>query len=296
MEKLVIKKRDKIALWKVNAEQVCPNTVIELEDGIVLLVKVNGQRKVCTKPSFTVNGLLNPGKESKLFGGKKPYGDCELFAVDVSSDFESEWGVAGENAMRCYDEEFDVDAKAVAVGMYKYKIQDYFEFAACFSLGEREEISRTDVREYLRSECVGVVQPYLASKIAAGLRAAQAAMSSFVEDVKFRLNKSFERKGIEIVAFTIKNLDYEPAHLANREALKKAKIGVTIKGVVNDGRRDDISVDKAASEVDIGYINAINGNPNSGEKASAKVYCSRCGEANDSKDNFCHKCGEKLHK
>ena len=295
MEKLIIKKREEIALWKVNAEAVCPNTEIELDDGIVMLVKVEGQRKVCSKTSFTVNSLLNPGKSTKLFGGKKPYSDCELFAVDVSSDFESEWGVAGENAMRCFDTEFEVDAKAVAFGMYKYKIQDYFEFASCFSLGEREEISRADVREYLRSECVGVVQPYLASKIAGGLRAAQASMAGFVEDVKFRLNKSLERKGVEIVAFTIKNLDYEPAHLQNREALKQAKIGVTIKGVVNDGRRDDISVDKAASEVDIGYINALNGN--GGEAASSpKVFCSRCGEANDAKDNFCHKCGEKLHK
>lgn len=294
MEKLVIKKREQIALWKINAEGVCPNTVIEVDDGIVVLVKVEGQRKVCTRTSFTVNSLINPGKNTKLFGGKKAYGNCEIFAVDVSSDFESEWGVAGENAMRCYDDEFEVDAKAVAVGMYKYKIQDYFEFAACFSLGEREEISRTDVREYLRSECVGVVQPYLASKISAGLRAAQAAMSSFVEDIRFRLNKSFERKGIEIVAFTIKNLDYEPSHLINREALKKAKIGVTIKGVVNDGRRDDISVDKAASEVDIGYINALNGKGNA--ESTAKVFCSRCGEANDPKDNYCHKCGEKLHK
>ena len=35
MERIVVKKRKEIALWKVNSEEVCPNTVFEDRKSVV---------------------------------------------------------------------------------------------------------------------------------------------------------------------------------------------------------------------------------------------------------------------
>lgn len=297
MEKLVIKKKNNIACWKVAAEEVCPNTVIELDDGITLLVKLGQERNVCGKTGITVFSLFNFGKKNKVLGGKKPYDNCEIYAIDTSTDFNSEWGLAGGKALNCKDPEFDVDAKAIARGTYQYHIKDYFAFAGCFSFDEKTDITRENVRDYFRTETENIVSPYLAPKVAMGVENATAHIGEYSDEIKYRLNRHLAQKGVEVVSFGIDAIDYEPAHKVHRENLKNAKIGVTIKGVINDGRRDDISVDKEASEIDIGIIKAMNGASDEGTKGSAKkIYCSRCGEANDAAVNYCSRCGEKLHK
>jgi membrane protease subunit (stomatin/prohibitin family) len=142
------------------------------------------------------------------------------------------------------------------------------------------------------------------------IKECQARLGEYSEDMKEELNRHFDSKGITIHSFIVSNLDFEPSHKVNREKLKEAKIGVKIKGVENEGRRDDISVDKAQSEIDIAMIRAEKGtdvymnnnnapanNNNAGNKSSGKkIFCSRCGEANDESVNYCFKCGEKLHK
>ena len=296
MEKLVITKKEGITLWKVACEGIAPNTVVSLENGVMLLVTVDGQRYVCSKSSFTVNSLVNPGKNTKFLGGKKPYADCEIYAVDISSNFKSEWGVAGQYALNSYDEEFGVEAKAVAFGEYSYVVRDFFAFASVFSSKKATEISREDVREYFRSETVSVVVPYLSSKVGGGLKAAQTRLQEYSEDLQYHLNSHFGKNGIEVASFGIVSLDFEPAHKANREALKNAKVGVAIRSVVNEGRRDDISVEKEASEIDIGIINALNGNGTRSAKEARKIKCSRCGEENDGSSNYCYKCGESFGK
>ena len=304
MEKLVIKKRttEEIACWKVPAEGVCPNTVIESESGITLLINVEGESKMTAKNSVIVNSLVNPGKTTKLFGGKKPYQSCEIYAIDMSTEFKSEWGLAGPGAIPCYDAEFEVDAKAVCFGEFFYNIDDFFAFTKCLPLGEKNEISRDDVREYLRSQTTGVAKSYLAGKLAGrDIKDCQAKLSDYSNDIKDQLNKHFDSKGITIHTFLVSNLDFEPTHKMYRDKLKETKIGVKIKGVENEGRRDDISVDKERSEIGIGIIKAIKGtdgdNGSDGAKPAAKkIFCSRCGEANDSSVNYCYKCGEKLHK
>ena len=302
MEKLVIKKRtsEEMACWKVSAEGVCPNTVIETDRGITLLVSVDGNNLMTAKNSFVVNSLVNPGKTTKLFGGKKPYASCEIYAIDMSTEFKSEWGLAGPSALPCYDDEFGVDAKAVCFGEYYYTVDDFYSFTRALPLGEKNEISRDDVREYFRSQTTAVVKSFLSSKVAGkDVKVCQGKLTEYSSDIKDQLNKVFDSKGITVQTFLVSNLDFEPTHKVYREKLKETKIGVKIKEVENDGRRDDISVDKERSEIDIGIIKAINGTDgdSDGKKSSGKkIRCSRCGEENDANDNYCFKCGEKLHK
>ena len=262
------------------------------------------------KSSIVANSLINPGKTTKLFGGKKPYTSCEIFAVDISTEFKSEWGIAGPSAIPCYDAELEVDAKAVCFGEYFYNVDDFFAFVKSLPMGDKTEISRDDVREYFRSQTTGVAKSALMSKLAGrDIKECQAKLAAISDDIKEELNRHFDSKGITIHSFIVSNLDFEPAHKINREKLKEAKIGVKIKGVENEGRRDDISVDKAQSEVDIAYIRAEKGtdvqmhNNNNGcgcdnntKSSGKKVICPRCGEANDEKVNYCYKCGDKLHK
>ena len=303
MEKISIKKRTNIACWKINCDGACPNTVIESEEGITLVVYVENERKITYKRSVTLNGLVNPGKDTKLIGGWKPYTSCEIYAIDMGTEFVSECGFAGADAISCHDPELDVEAKVVCFGEYSYVIDDFFSFIRALPMGDKEEFSKNNVRDFLRSITAGTARSYISSKIAGrDFTSCQALIGEFEEDIKEQLNKSFDSKGITVNSIRL-TIDYEPAHKAAREALKGAKVGVKIKGVVNDGRRDDISVAKAASEVDIGIIKAVKGGDNHDkkehhkeEKNGVKVFCSRCGEPNNSDSNYCKKCGEKLRK
>ena len=300
MEKLVVKKRaaEEMACWKVSAEGVCPNTIVEMDRGLTLLLTIDGKNLMTAKNSFVVNSLLNPGKSAKLFGGKKPYASCEIYAIDISSEFKSEWGLAGPTAIPCYDAEFEVEAKAVCFGEYYYNIDDFYAFTSALSLGEKNEISRNDVREFLRAQTAAVAKSFLTSKIAGkDIKECQGKLSEYSSDILDQLNKNFDSKGITVHSFIVASLDFEPAHKVYREKLKETKIGVKIKSVENEGRRDDISVDKEKSEIDIGIIKAINGTDGEASKSSGKkTRCPRCGEENESGVNYCSRCGEKLTK
>lgn len=302
MEKIIIKKRTNIACWKVPCEGACPNTVIESEEGVTLVIYVEGNRKITSKRSLTFNSLVNPGKDTKLIGGWKPYASCEIYAIDMGTSFVSECGFAGADAISCHDPELDVEAKVVCFGEYTYVVDDFFSFIRSLPMGEKEEFSKNNVRDFLRSITAGTARAYIASKIAGrDLASCQARLGEFQEDIKNELNRSFDSKGITVTAINL-TIDYEPAHKAAREALKGAKVGVKIKGIVNEGRRDDISVAKAESEVDIGIIKAMKGGENgksesrNEEKSTGKIFCSRCGEPNNADSNYCKKCGEKLRK
>ncbi len=303
MEKITIKKRTNIACWKVPCDGACPNTVIESDDGLTLIVYVENDRKITSKHSVTLNSLVNPGKQNKLIGGWKPYTSCEIYAIDMGTEFKSEWGFAGPAAINCFDPDLEVEAKAVCFGEYCYVIDDFFSFIRALPMGDKDEFSKNDVREFLRSITAGTARGYVSAKIAGkDLNACQAHVGEYAEDIKYELNKQFDSKGVTVNSFTI-NLDYEPSHKVAREALKGAKVDVKIKGIVNEGRRDDISVAKAASEVDIGIIKAVKGGDSSKssdhhkeEKNKGKIFCSRCGEPNNTDSNYCKKCGEKLKK
>ena len=300
MEKLTVKKRDNIVCWKVDAEGACPNTLIDIDAGITLLIKADGKSNVCAKSGITLHSLFNPGKTSKLFGGKKAYGSCDIYAVNTTSDFKCEWALAAGKAMNCKDPEFDCEAKAIARGTYMHRIKDYFRFVSNFSFEARVDITRENAREYFRTEAENVISPYLAPKVMAnGVEGVQSHIGEYTEDIKYHLNRHLAERGVEVISFAVDAIDYEPAHKIHREELKKAKIGVTIKGVVNDGRRDDISVDKEASEIEIGLIKAMNGGGNAKKSegdAKPQIICPRCGELNNAGVNYCSRCGEKLGK
>lgn len=287
MEKLIIRKRKEVACFKVMADAVCPNTEIEIDDGLVLVIRVEGEEKMSAKRSFVMNSLINPGKAAKLFGGKKPYSSCEIYAIDTLTEFNSEWGFGGPTAIPCYDADFEVEAKAVCFGEFTYRIDDYFAFVRALPLDEKDEFSRADVREYFRNITVNVVRPYLVGKLAGkNLPDAQSEIQKYSDSIKDRLNDEFDLKGITVNNFAISRLEYENSHIANREALRNAKIDVKIKGVVNEGKRDDISVNRAENEA-----NAIG----SGAQA-ASVRCPRCGEMNSASANYCTRCSEPLRK
>ena len=299
MERLVIKKRsgEELAYWKVECEGAYPNTIVETDMGITTVVKVDGENKITMQRKFTLNSLFNPGHNTKLIGGKKPYKSIEIYAIDMSSEFNCEWGLAGCSALPCFDAEFGVDAKAVCFGEFFYSIDDFFSFLAWLPMGDKEAVSRDDIREFLRSQTSGIVQNHLAALVAnKDIKVCQSKIASVANDIKQELNKVFESKGITVSSFNVSSLDYDPAHKANRATLNAAKMGVKDKSVINEGRRDDITVDKAKSEVDIDYINAINGGKIGETKETAKVRCSRCGELNEQGINYCYKCGESLNK
>ena len=301
-ENLIIKKRSDVTCWKVDTDGVCPNTVITLDDGITLIIKLDAESTVCARSGVVLYSLFNPGKKFKLFGGQKPYENCEIYAVDTANDFSCEWALAGAAALACTDPEFGVDAKAIARGVYQHRIRDYLQFVRNFSFDISSDVTREDVREYFRDVAAKTASTYLAPKVfSLGVNGVQMHTAEYTEDLKYILNRNLAEKGVEIVSFAIDAIDYEPSHKEHREELKQAKIDVTIKSVVNDGRRDDISVDKDASEVGIGIIHALNGTRVAKEKKAdtaekAKTVCPRCAEPNDADANYCIRCGEKLGK
>lgn len=303
MNKIQIQKRsaEEVACWRVDAEGVCPNTKIETDGGITVVVRVDGKIGIQMKSEATVLSLIEPGKNTKLFGGNKPYDKVEIFAIDQSSEFNAEWGLAGDLAIPCIDKEFGVDAKAVAFGDYFYKIENYNTFINSLPFNKKGEITRDGVREFLRGESSGIIKAYLSGELMGkDIRSCQAKLADYCEDLKENINRKLYTKGVTVYNFVISKLSYEPQHEAKRKALGDAKINVAINHVGNTGKLDDLDVVRKAADIDIDYIRAnkapaepIDRAPKA--PASAEyVYCSRCGERNVKGTNYCGKCGEKL--
>ena len=263
MSTIEIKKRssEELACWRVDLPEksVTPNTVIENSANLTLLVKVDGKSKICAKSSFTVHSLYTPGKTTKLFGGNKPYESVEIIAIDQSSEFEAEWGIAGPNAIPSHDAENDVDCKVVAFGKYFYKIEDYYSFFNTLPFDSKGRISRDSIREYLRGETTGIIKSYLSSALAgADLRSCQSMLGTYSEAMKREINKHLELKGLTVYNLVIDRLAYDVRHESVRGAMDEARLNVKYqkilvegKKVVNEGKMDDLSVREAEAKLGI---------------------------------------------
>lgn len=299
MSTIEINKRssEEIACWKLDPMEITPNTTITVQQGVTAVIKINGVTKLLVGGSTLVNTLLNPGKGAKLFGGNKPYESVEIYAVDQSTEFFAEWGLAGNMAIPCYDAENDVHANAVAFGEYRYRIDNFVNFIGSMSFDKNNAITRSEIREFLRATSAGVIKSYLSAALAENsVRECQANVGEVSADIKDAINKALDAKGLTVYDFVILKISYDKDHAAVIGDIDKAKIGVKIKKIENDGRLDDVKVDKAKSEVDIGLILANKGTtPAQAPKEKEIVFCSRCGHKNED-GNYCAKCGEKLKK
>lgn len=299
-----IKKRgSEIACWKVEAEAVTPNTVVSMDNGLTALIKINGETLLLmgNEGDKTINSLLHPGKNTKLFGGNKPYENVEIFAIDQSTEFFAEWGLAGNMAIPAFDPDNDVECNVVAFGKYFYKVGSFTNFVNSFTM-ENGVITREAIREFLRAETAGIIKSYLSGKLTSfGLRTCQTKLPDIQSALTDYINKSLDSKGLTLYNLVILKLSYDPKHEAAIAAIKDAKLDVRVKQITNVGRRDDISVRKDDVDVDISLIRAkgdaargaSHDNNNGTQGGGNVIFCPRCGERNvDS--NYCCKCGEKL--
>ncbi len=293
--KIEIGKRtgESLACWRVNADAVAPNTVLAPADGILLVVKVGGVSKIKSGTPVTVFGLFNPGKEKKLLGGNKPYGDCEIYAIDQSSSFSAEWGLGGPTAMPCRDPDLNAECKAVAFGEYGYKIENFVAFINSVPF-RGDVISRDDIREYLRGETTPVIRSVLAGPVMQkGVEACAANLGALSSRALDEINARLNPKGIRVESFSISRIDYDGEHRAMRERLNDTRIRNAIRKEENAGKRDDIGVEAMeVNEVKVPLIDAMNGN--SPREKRETVVCPRCSERNDGSANYCRKCGAKL--
>ena len=274
VEKIEIRKnsRDEIVCWKVDSTGVTPNTELVLEEGIVAIVKIDEESKYTSKNKSTIYSLFNPGKTTKLFGGNKVYDSCEIVAIDVDTKFDSEWGLAGPNAIQCKDAEIGIRAKAVAFGHFYYNIEDFFTFVRFLKLDGRNEVTRHEIREELRGTCTGIVRTYLAARLAEGtIEQCQAKLSTYCKDIKRELDKELVSRGLSVHKVEIGNLQYAPDHEAKRDIVDDAKFDNVVGGIENEGKRDDISVDMERAKVAEKLIKAQNsGNNNNGQLPNGK--------------------------
>lgn len=300
MEKLEIRRRsnEEIACWKVDSKGVAPNTELALDNGIVALIRVDEVTKTVFNGKQTVFSLYNPGKKTKLIGGKKAYENCEIIAVDMASELSAEWGLCKGMAIPCRDDELGVECEAVAFGEYYYKVDDFYAFVNSLPLDINNELTRDEIREFLRNQTAGIVKGYLSGKLMSkDLKVCQGEIFGYAEDLKKQLNKTFASKGLSVQTFTIERLDYSPEHKMARNALNNTKIGVGINRVANTGRLDDIKVTDAEADIAVKLMNA-QANANraanlNNHSNGVSVACPRCGQLNTNV-NYCEKCGEKF--
>lgn len=289
---------EEIECWKVDVK-LTPNTVIETDGKVTVLVKVDGKYRVQTQTSATVFGLFNPGKTNKMFGGNKEYEKSEMYVVDQSSEYVAEWALVKQNALKTIDPDFDVEASVITTGEYRYKIVNFYNFVSTLPLNDAGEISRDEIREYLRQETTGIIKNKLAPLLlGTTLNDCMSNLAKYSEKIKKEINVILDSKGIELETFNVNKIIYTPEHEKYREELKKAKVDNVIGAVKNDGRRDDISVDKEQALVDNIRKSGVvkeGDKPKEKEEEKAWIVCPRCGEKNQGV-NYCGKCGEKLTK
>ena len=309
--------RDEIVCWRVSTDGLTPNTVLKPDNGITLIIKAEGgvQTLMGGKVS-TVYGLFNKN-DKKLIGGNKPYpaDSVSISAVDQNSFFDAEWGLAGPNAVKCFDPDFEVDCTAVARGKYKFIIDNYYSFVSSMPMEDDGTISKSVVRDYLRTEASAVILSRIAALAAScNMIQAQTKMLSYADDIKNDLNKRFIANGLTITDFVIDCFDYSPEHKNNRERMKRAKMVSDIKIIENKGASSDADVLKKNVDAVVPYYlaqnpdskmvykpggNTFRANDQSSKKSAPEdsvVYCHACGAKNIAGANFCSKCGEKLSK
>lgn len=291
------KKADEVVCWKEDASQLTPNTVINLETGLVAVIKVDGKRKVQTQSVATVFGLFNIGKNKKLFGGKKAYkGENEICVIDKSSEFEAEWGFGEYNPIACRDLDFDAECEAIATGLYTYQISNYAEFLNAVPM-KNDQITRGDIREFLRNESAGVISAYLSEQLLRnGMTECKANIAKISDELVKRINAKIESKGLAVISVIIESLDYTSRWKKAHNLLHGVKVEGVIKGKQNDIERDNISLGEAENKVILPRIKAIgDATRQQAPRENGKVvYCHSCGEQNVN-SNYCKKCGAKLH-
>ena len=298
--RIVIKKRSSegVVCWRVKANEVTPNTVIVPDKGITVLVTIDGITQPMDR-EYVVYSLFNPGKGKKMFGGNKPYSSCEIYAIDRSSEFQSEWGLGGPNAIPCRDMEMGVDCTAVCFGSYRYKIENFVNFKNAIPLDKNGAVTRDAIREFLRTETTDVIRAYLSSKIAGkNLPDCAKYFGAFQEDLKEEINRRLDSKGLTVYSFGIERLTYSPEHMAAVNAANKAKETNFVNHIVNKGVSEDIDLDaKRVSNIIVPLKNAENGDAKDVQsKKENGRHCPRCYTENPADALYCSKCGEKLIK
>ena len=293
---------EEVACWRVKTDTLTPNTEIIIgDDGVTALVTIDGVTRVCTKGKTTVYSMFNPGKQKKLIGGNKNYAEYDVLAIDQSSEFMAEWGLAGSNLISGKDFELDIPCEFVAVGQYRYKIENFVGFARAFAL-EGGVLTRDDIRESLRTETTAIIKNYLSAKLLAfKFEDCLANLEKYSAAILEEINARLANKGLTVYGFTISRIDYTEQHKIKRQQLHNVKASNAVNKAINEGRRDDISVEEMeAKRVVIPLIHAKNGSyPEKKQEAEDHkteeriITCPRCGERNVN-NNYCHKCGEKL--
>ena len=319
-QRIIINKKSGVVCWKLDCKGAYPNTEVVLEKGLTVLAKINGESKLLAKEKAFLNSLVNPGKGAKLIGGKKPYESCEMFVFDQTTEFSSEWGLAGENALACKDYDFGeeigegkragIDCSAVATGSFYYKIENFFSFSNAMTFNSLGEISRDDVREELRAEICAVAKAYLAKElITKGVAGCQEKLPQLAEEIKREISQIFAQKGIVVDNLIIDQIEYSREHLAVRKELSDRYVDERIIGVGNKLAKDRIDLEaKRVSEVittmmdaqsrqfaaEQGVLSEKSIVKDTKQIEEKKKYCTKCGEKLDLDVNFCPKCGEKL--
>ena len=313
MTKIEIKKRksEEVVCWRVDATGAMPNTVIETDGNITVLIRVDGEMRVQMGGTATIYSHFAPGKKNKLIGGKKPYEKIEIYALDQTSEFLAEWGLAGDTALPCHDRELDVDCNAVAFGTYAYRVENFVNFINASAASEREEITRDDLREMLRAEVAAVAKSCLTQKLAIGdIRACSMHLAEFADEIQEAVNQRMDAKGLTVYNFVIEKLDYDAQHKQVKGVFTGAELDVKLGRIRNEGARDALDVEGIATEIGNTRIRAIKGTDAvaAGARTDAALprgerggqlppattrICPRCGEKNTD-SNYCKKCGEKL--
>jgi len=276
-----------------DVKELTPNTEITVADGgVTVFVTVNGVTRALTAGSATVYSLFNSDKDKKLFGGNKAYGSSEVFAVDRAHEFVAQWGFGKAEAVPCKNAELGVDCAAVVTGKYTYTIKDCIGFKNAIGL-KSGALYSGELREILREKTSGSLRAYFAKTLGAcEFKKCKTRIGEFCEELKQVLNGCLDNYGIEVDSVEIESMEsFIMEYGDRRDEITEKTIDNAVNKLVNDGRKDDISVDAMkASKVDIPLIYANN----AGKKSGKTFNCPKCGQALEQGSNYCVRCGEKF--
>lgn len=301
---------DEIVSWRVDTEDVTPNTTLAPGKGIMLLVKVDGVNKTKSGTPITMYGLFHPGKNNKLIGGNKPYEKCEIVAIDQSKEFSAEWGLGGADAISCNDPLLGIPSELVAFGKYYYKIENYYDFVNAFNV-ENGVLTRSKVREVLRDKTSNLFKGVLAPELADGIEKAYARLKDINKRLTKELNNLLNSMGLTVETVMVQRIDFSPEFKLIHTEFNYTIIDNRLKAIRNEGKRDDISVDASfVDSVAVPLIDAQNGTVNQPRQYRADrdsrsdradrdgkddfIYCSKCGAKLHAGDRFCKKCGNRV--
>lgn len=207
------------------------------------LVVNEGQEALFVKGGLAVE-VYGPGTHTlqsgssgfagNIFAGRSPF-TGEVWFISKTAKLDLNWGTPQRISL--IDPLFNYPVNIGAFGLYGIRIEDSRRFYTQL-VGTQSLADSSRIRSYFAGEIVEKLTLILSRRIAAGESIFQinASISEIADAVEAEVSAEFERFGLEVVNFSIKNINLPPEEIKQIQSVMAKRMEMQQLGSVEIGQ------------------------------------------------------------